>query len=390
MKATKLFATLLATLISLSCFGRAVADTFGSGANVFDIEFVDIGNPGNPADTTGTPTGAGSVPYTYRLGKYEISEQMIDKANILGGLGISWFVRGPDKPAGSVSWNEAARFINWLNITSGSVAAYKFALQPGGVGYDSNANIELWTVGDTGYDPNNLYRNSLAKYFLPSANEWYKAAYFDPAIGTYHRYPVIANPINENIAPTAVASGTTPGTAVFSQPIPADITLAGGLGYFGTMAQAGNMFEWEETNFNLINNNPPQIRGYRGGVFNGANSDSGRGTRHSAFPTAGGIGFRIASLFEATVAPNADFDQDTDVDGRDFLIWQRGFGLSGQLDNNLGDANFDGTIDELDLVVWQDQYAIGPLVAEITAIPEPSSLLLVVVASVGLLLLRRS
>ncbi len=388
MKATSLFAILLATLFSLSCFGRAVADTFGSGVNVFDIEFVDIGNPGNAADTTGTPSAAGSVPYTYRLGKYEISEQMIDKANILGGLGISWFVRGPDKPAGSVSWNEAARFINWLNLTSGSVAAYKFAIQPGAVGYDSNANIELWTVSDAGYDPNNLYRNSLAKYFLPSANEWYKAAYFEPVSGTYHRYPMI-NPINENIAPTAVASGTTPGTAVFSQPIPADITLAGGLGYFGTMAQAGNMIEWEETNFNLINNNPAQIRGYRGGSFSGANSDSGREDRFSAFPTAGGIGFRIASLFEATVSPNADFDQDTDVDGRDFLIWQRGFGLSGQLDNNLGDANFDGTIDDLDLVVWQNQYAIGPLVAVSTAVPEPCTLLLGALTILGILPRKR-
>ncbi len=384
MKATDLFAILLATLFCLSCCGRAAADTFGSGANTFDIEFVDIGSPGNAADTTGTPSAAGSVPYTYRLGKYEISEQMIDKANAEGVLGITYFARGQDKPAISVSWNEAARFINWLNISSGSTAAYKFALQPGDVGYNSNANIELWTAGDTGYDPNNLYRNSLAKYFLPSANEWYKAAYYEPVSGTYRNYPM-TNPINENIAPTAVTSGTTPGTAIFSQQNPADITQAGGLGYHGAMAQAGNAPEWEETNFNLINNNPPQIRGYRGGSFSSANSDSSRGTRHSAFPTAGGIGFRIASLFEATVAPNADFDQDTDVDGRDFLIWQRGFGLSGQLDNNLGDANFDGTIDELDLVVWQGQYAIGPLVAESTAIPEPCTLLLGTLASVGML-----
>ena len=48
------------------------ADTFGSGANQFQIEFVTIGNPGNPADTTGDPNPAGSVPYEYRIGKYEI------------------------------------------------------------------------------------------------------------------------------------------------------------------------------------------------------------------------------------------------------------------------------------------------------------------------------
>jgi hypothetical protein len=29
----------------------------------------------NPADTTGSPNPAGSVPYSYRIGKHEISEQ---------------------------------------------------------------------------------------------------------------------------------------------------------------------------------------------------------------------------------------------------------------------------------------------------------------------------
>ena len=61
---------------------RAVADTFGSGANSFSIDFVTIGNPGNPPDAN--PNPAGAVPYEYRIGKYEIFEQMIDKANALG------------------------------------------------------------------------------------------------------------------------------------------------------------------------------------------------------------------------------------------------------------------------------------------------------------------
>lgn len=39
---------------------------------------------------------------------------MIDKANTLGGLGITKDTRGPDKPATDVSWNEVARFINFL------------------------------------------------------------------------------------------------------------------------------------------------------------------------------------------------------------------------------------------------------------------------------------
>jgi hypothetical protein len=60
-----------------------LADTFGSGANTFDIEFVTIGNPGNPADTTGSPNPAGKVDYVYRIGTYEISRDMITKATTL-------------------------------------------------------------------------------------------------------------------------------------------------------------------------------------------------------------------------------------------------------------------------------------------------------------------
>src|SRR4051812_45933792 len=92
------------------CTGISLADTFGSGANSFDIDFVTIGNPGNPPDAN--PNPAGAVPYTYRIGKYEISEQMIDKANALGGLGITKDTRGPDYPVTSVSWYEAAKFVN--------------------------------------------------------------------------------------------------------------------------------------------------------------------------------------------------------------------------------------------------------------------------------------
>ena len=190
------------------------------------------------------------MPYTYRMGKFEISEQMIDKANTLGGLGITKDTRGADKPATSVSWNEAARFVNWLNTSTGSTPAYKFAIQPGEVGYSANANIQLWTPSDAGYNPNNLYRNSLARYFLPSVDEWYKAAYYDPTSGVYYDYPT-----GSDSAPTAVASGTAAGTAVYNgqSPGPADITLAGGLSPYGTMGQGGNVYEWEETDFDLVN-----------------------------------------------------------------------------------------------------------------------------------------
>jgi hypothetical protein len=220
--------TVAVTLVAVALFHAplADADTFGSGANQFDIEFVPIGDPGNPADDFGFPDPWGPVPNVYRIGKYEISEDMINKANALGNLGITKDTRGPNKPATSVSWNEAARFVNWLNTTSGSPPAYKFEFQPGEVGYDSNANILLWDPADAGHDPSNLNRNKLARYFLPTENEWYKAAYYDATAGVYYDYPT-----GSDSPPTPVASGTAPGTAVYDQLFsqgPADIMLAGG------------------------------------------------------------------------------------------------------------------------------------------------------------------
>ena len=119
----RLFA--VAVLGSLSAQGQTITETFGSGVNQFSIDFVQIGNPGNAADTTGSPNPVGSVGYVFNLGKYEISRDIIDKANSLGGLGVSMYDmtsyggNGANRPATGVSWNEAARFVNWLNTSRG-------------------------------------------------------------------------------------------------------------------------------------------------------------------------------------------------------------------------------------------------------------------------------
>jgi hypothetical protein len=63
----------------------------------------------------------------------------------------------------------------------------------------------------------------------------------------------------------------------------------------------------------------------------------------------------------AAPEPNsADFDGDGDVDGRDFLLWQRGFGKTTNAEKIDGDADNDGDVNGGDLVIWQDQYATVP------------------------------
>jgi formylglycine-generating enzyme len=269
----------------------ALADAFGSGIDSFSIDFVTIGRPGNLPDTTGVPNPAGSVPYAYRIGKYEISEQMIDKANALGGLGIIKDSRGPDKPVTRVSWFEAAKFVNWLNTSTGSAPAYKF---------DAAGEFQLWTPADAGYTAANLFRNSEARYFLPSADEWYKAAFYDPATGIYLDFPN-----GSNLPPMPVASGTAPNTAVYDQPFvqgPADIMLAGGASPFGTVAQAGNVWEWEETAVDLVNDSPQENRGFRGdnwSLVSGDYSSLSSSFRYFIQPpgnSIGDTGFRVASV----------------------------------------------------------------------------------------------
>jgi hypothetical protein len=75
-------------------------------------------------------------------------------------------------------------------------------------------------------------------------------------------------------------------------------------------------------------------------------------------------------------AENADFDGDADVDGEDFLIWQRGAGIGTTLSQ--GDANGDALVDRLDLDVWKEQFGIAAPPPGLNAgtVLEPSSLLL--------------
>ncbi len=281
----------LALMVAGTAYAPSFAGvvSFGSGANQFNMEFVTIGNAGNAADTTGAPNPAGAVGYEYGIGKFEVSEDMINKFNASQSLQITKDTRGTAKPATSVSWNEAARFVNWLNTSTGGVAGYNFTTS--GV----NDNIVVWTAADTlDYQATNPYRSKRATYVLPSYNEWYKAAYYNPTNSTYYDF---AN--GSDTAPTAVASGTTAGTAVYDgQSGPADVNLAGGLSPYGVMGLGGNAREWEESSGDLANSSGSSVRGSRGGYWSLNSSNLSSSSRFNLNPSNGGsnVGFRVASL----------------------------------------------------------------------------------------------
>jgi formylglycine-generating enzyme required for sulfatase activity len=166
---------------------------------------------------------------------------MYDMTNYGGNAG--------NKPATGISWLEAVKFVNYLNLNSGSPLAYKI---------DVGGNFQVWSPADAGYNSSNTFRNSLAKYFLPSVDEWYKGAYGSPN-GTWYDF---ANASDQQ--PLPVSSGTSQNSVVWNgQAGPAVVDQAGGLSAWGTMAQSGNVWEWNETAFNI----PLVLNTLRGGSW---------------------------------------------------------------------------------------------------------------------------
>jgi len=301
---------LLAVLLlaGASVNGQTITQTFGTGANAFSIKFVEIGNPGNDADNT----GLGAVDYYYNLGKYEISRDQINKANSVGALGITLFDlvapsmqsgysgNGENRPGTGISWYEAAKFVNYLNTSQGKQPAYRF---------DESGNFQLWNSG--AYSGNNRYRHKDALFVLPSVDEWYKGAYYDPNrngidSGGFWKYPTQSDAL-----PTSVYEGTSSGTAVYyhtgsvyfgRSAGPADIDNAGGLSAYGTMAQAGNAHEWMESAYFGTNDIENEPRWLRGGSWSGRVTfeieAAPRVFENNPFAESKTYGFRVAMVPE--------------------------------------------------------------------------------------------
>jgi hypothetical protein len=102
-------------------------------------------------------------------------------------------------------------------------------------------------------------------------------------------------------------------------------------------------------------------------------------------PVGGVLSFRWVSVgidgendglaidnFVLRTFPTADFDKDGDIDGGDFLRWQRKLGTTIGPNYGEGDATGDGKVDAADLSVWMRQALRSPVAANVT--PEPSSL----------------
>ncbi|MCH7751365.1 MAG: SUMF1/EgtB/PvdO family nonheme iron enzyme [Planctomycetes bacterium] len=267
-------------------------------AHAVTIETVPVGNPGNAADTEVMNDGTtryGSVSYAYRIGTTEVTNsQYAEFLNAvaasdpyglynefmgifsLGGItrssssgSYSYAVKpdsignGPGgvdgndytyggKPVVWVSWYDSIRFANWLHNGQGS-------------GDTETGAYTLLGGTRTPTNGNSITRNSGAKWFLPSEDEWYKAAYHknDGVTGNYWNYPTSTNTVPNNNLPSADTGNSanffddSSGVGIFttgntSYPLTDAGAYAISDSSYGTFNQGGNMREWSETQTGLF------------------------------------------------------------------------------------------------------------------------------------------
>jgi formylglycine-generating enzyme required for sulfatase activity len=148
-------------------------------------------------------------------------------------------------------------------------------------------------------------RSTNAKYWIPSQDEWYKAAYHknDGATGNYWSSPTGTDDTPNNNLPTSdtgnSANFANPGytTGSFSYPLTDVGAYALSGSPYGTFDQGGNVWEWNESLVSL------SFRGQRGGAWSFNNFDLS-GTYDGVFPTheSNSVGFRVASIPEPATA----------------------------------------------------------------------------------------
>ena len=285
------------------CIGPAQAiDMFGSGGDTFGIEFVEVGNAGNAHDTGGGggsySSAYGDVAYEYRISKYEISNDMIDRAT---NLGMANVVRGSgfvNQPAVGLDWPEAAAFVNWLNEDAGHQKAYDLT-------YSSGWSMTLWgdaVQATTGVDSGkNPYRHKDAVYFLPGEDEWYKAGYHqdDGVTANYWDYPTGSNTVPDGID----SSGDPTFDAVFNDGyhhvmVNNTENVGSSMSPHGTYGQGGNVWELLESAYDGSNDSTTEYRGVRGGHRVSTEEALRSSYRYSVDPTLSSdwYGFRVASV----------------------------------------------------------------------------------------------
>lgn len=279
------------------------------------------------------------------------------------GPGGSSYTFG-DKPVNYVSWYDAIRFANWMNNGQGTssteTGAYTLL---GGTAIPSNAD--------------SITRNAGATWFLPTENQWFKAAYYNPATSSYTDYPTDSDAAPDNHLPSAdtgnsanylIGNSTTTGNVAYHF-TPVGAYEASSSAY-GTFDQGGNVAEWNET---LVSAGQ---RGRRGGSWDTTATDLSSATRGSvlAYLEFEHTGFRLATS-AAAVSVAGDYNGNGAVDAADFVMWRDHLGTTYQLLNEVAGTT-PGTVTAEDYSAWRARFGntsgSGSGLASMAAVPEPN------------------
>ena len=269
-----------------------------------------VGNPGNANDST----GHGAVGYSYNIGTYDVTNSQyvaflnakdptgtnplqLYSGGMSSGINYNSGAANGSKysvisgrasyPVGSVTFFNAMRFSNWLDNGQGNgdteTGAYTLL---GGTPFVSN-----------GYS---VTRNAGAKVFLPNEDEWYKAAYYNPATSSYFLYPTSSNTIPTASFPTGAPNSVNFDPLFGGPGLPTSVGAYGGTtSPSGAFDMGGNVFQWTETGTNF--------RQIRGGAFDLSNYEylrSSSSVWHDPFSflnpigyvSPATLGFRVASM----------------------------------------------------------------------------------------------
>jgi len=149
-----------------------------------------------------------------------------------------------------------------------------------------------------------ITRNPNATWFIPSEDEWYKAAYHknDGDTGNYWDYPTSSDAVPDNNLPssdTGNSANFNPGpytTGDIFHPLTDAGSYTLSVSPYGTFDQGGSVWEWTE---GVIDSS---LRGIRGGSWEWQSTQLASSDRTPQGPTAEGsdIGFRVASIPEPT------------------------------------------------------------------------------------------
>jgi hypothetical protein len=97
--------------------------------------------------------------------------------------------------------------------------------------------------------------------------------------------------------------------------------------------------------------------------------------------------FKDFSVVVSTPA-NANFNGDANIDGADFLIWQKGLGIGTGATLAQGDADGNGAVNEADLAIWKSQFGTPPAGGGAAPAPEPGAAILAGLALAGMAIRR--